>query len=51
MPVHFLMPDSPHLPAVSFAETRQETNPMSYIKVGQENSQPIEIYYEDHGSG
>jgi hypothetical protein len=23
---------------------------MSYIKVGQENSQPIEIYYEDHGS-
>ena len=24
---------------------------MSHIKVGQENSQPIEIYYEDHGSG
>jgi non-heme chloroperoxidase len=24
---------------------------MSYIKVGQENSQSIEIYYEDHGSG
>ena len=24
---------------------------MSYIKVGQENSQPVEIYYEDHGSG
>jgi pimeloyl-ACP methyl ester carboxylesterase len=24
---------------------------MSYIKVGQENSKPIEIYYEDHGSG
>ena len=24
---------------------------MSTIKVGQENSQPIEIYYEDHGSG
>ena len=24
---------------------------MSYIKVGLENSQPIEIYYEDHGSG
>jgi non-heme chloroperoxidase len=39
------------LPAVSFAETSKETNPMSYIKVGQENSQPIEIYYEDHGSG
>jgi non-heme chloroperoxidase len=24
---------------------------MAYIKVGQENSTPIEIYYEDHGSG
>jgi non-heme chloroperoxidase len=24
---------------------------MSSIKVGQENSTPIEIYYEDHGSG
>ena len=24
---------------------------MSYIKVGQENSQPIGIHYEDHGSG
>jgi non-heme chloroperoxidase len=23
----------------------------SFIKVGQENSTPIEIYYEDHGSG
>jgi pimeloyl-ACP methyl ester carboxylesterase len=23
----------------------------SYIKVGQQNSTPIEIYYEDHGSG
>jgi non-heme chloroperoxidase len=42
---------APLLPAVSVAETRKETNPMSYIKVGQENSQPIEIYYEDHGSG
>ena len=21
----------------------------SYIKVGQENSTPIEVYYEDHG--
>src|ERR1700719_2958105 len=42
---------APLLPAVSFAETGKETNPMSYIKVGQENSQPIEIYYEDHGSG
>ena len=24
---------------------------MPYIKVGQENSGPIELYYEDHGSG
>ena len=24
---------------------------MGYINVGQENSTPIEIYYEDHGSG
>jgi non-heme chloroperoxidase len=32
------------------AESRRE--PMSsYIKVGQENSTPIELYYEDHGSG
>src|SRR5258706_1212738 len=42
---------APMLPTVSFAQTRKETNPMSYIKVGQENSQPIEIYYEGHGSG
>jgi non-heme chloroperoxidase len=42
---------APPVPAVSFAETRKETKPMSYLKVGQENSQPIEIYYEDHGSG
>ena len=24
---------------------------MPYIKVGQENSGAIELYYEDHGSG
>src|SRR5580704_7519115 len=43
---------APLLPTVSFAETtRKKTNPMSSIKVGQENSQPIDIYYEDHGSG
>jgi non-heme chloroperoxidase len=42
---------APLLPTISFAETRKETTPMSYIRVGQENSQPIEIYYEDHGSG
>ena len=31
---------APLLPTFSFAETRKETNPMSYIKVGQENSTP-----------
>lgn len=25
--------------------------PMPYVTVGQENSAPIEIYYEDHDSG
>jgi len=42
---------APLLPAISFAETGKEADPMSTIKVGQENSQPIELYYEDHGSG
>jgi non-heme chloroperoxidase len=42
---------APLLPAISFAETRKESSPMSFIKVGQENSTPIEIYYEDHGKG
>jgi len=42
---------APLLPATSFAETKKESSPMSFIKVGQENSTPIEIYYEDHGSG
>jgi hypothetical protein len=26
-------------------------NVRSFIKVGQENSTSIEVYYEDHGSG
>src|ERR1700693_4476994 len=39
------------LPTNSFAQTRQEANLMSTIKVGQENSHPFELYYEDHGSG
>jgi non-heme chloroperoxidase len=39
------------LPTFSFAQTRKESSAMSFIKVGQENSTPIEIYYEDHGSG
>jgi len=42
---------APLLPTLSFAATSKETSPMSYIKVGQENSQSIELYYEDHGSG
>jgi non-heme chloroperoxidase len=29
----------------------KEKRMSSYIKVGQENSTPIELYYEDHGSG
>ena len=40
---------APLLPTVSFAETRKDTAPMSFIKVGQENSTAIELYYEDHG--
>jgi non-heme chloroperoxidase len=50
------------LPEVSRAETprassqsthteRRKERMSSYIKVGQENSTPIELYYEDHGSG
>jgi non-heme chloroperoxidase len=36
----------------SLSESLNRGTPMSsYIKVGQENSTPIEIYYEDHGSG
>lgn len=41
----------PLLPALSFAETRAEGRSTNLIKVGQENSTPIEIYYEDHGTG
>src|ERR1700692_3762197 len=40
------------------AESQQSTHPerrrepmSSYINVGEENSTPIEVYYEDHGSG
>src|SRR2546430_2815377 len=50
------------LPHTSRAKTLSESLPSthpesrrkpmsSYIKVGQENSTPIEVYYEDHGSG
>jgi non-heme chloroperoxidase len=50
------------LPHTSRAQTLSESSPSthpetrrepmsSYIRVGQENSTPIEVYYEDHGSG
>src|ERR1700732_5364476 len=42
---------TPLLPTFSLAQTRKESSPMGVIKVGQENSTPIEIYYEYHGSG
>jgi pimeloyl-ACP methyl ester carboxylesterase len=42
---------APLLPTTSFAQPSKEASLMSTIKVGQENSQPIELYYEDHGSG
>jgi pimeloyl-ACP methyl ester carboxylesterase len=42
---------APLLPTSSLAETTKESSPMSFIKVGQDNTTPIEIYYEDHGSG
>ena len=52
---------APWLPALPFAATAAESSspthsparryPMSVIKVGQENSTPIEPYYEDHGEG
>jgi pimeloyl-ACP methyl ester carboxylesterase len=42
---------APLLPTVLFAENRKDTAPMSFIKVGQENSTAIELYYEDHGTG
>src|ERR1700744_1547751 len=42
---------APLLPTFSFAETRKESHPMSFIKVGQENSTAIDLYYEDHGTG
>jgi non-heme chloroperoxidase len=33
------------------SHTPREEAPMATIPVGQENSTPIELYYEDHGSG
>ena len=33
------------------SRTRKEDGAMSFINVGRENSTPIDLYYEDHGSG
>jgi non-heme chloroperoxidase len=38
-------------PSQSTNPERKRETMSSYIKVGQENSTPIELYYEDHGSG
>src|ERR1700722_16741509 len=42
---------APAAPDTIFAAPRKGEHMSSYIKVGQENSTPIEVYYEDHGSG
>jgi non-heme chloroperoxidase len=52
---------APLLPMVSLSASADIRSPAtvgkkgntvsSFIKVGQENSTPIELYYEDHGSG
>jgi non-heme chloroperoxidase len=49
-----LLPQTSRAKLLSESSTHPENRrePMSsYIKVGQENSTPIEIYYEDHGTG
>jgi non-heme chloroperoxidase len=38
------------LPTFSFASATKESA-MGFIKVGQENATPVEIYFEDHGTG
>lgn len=42
---------TPLLPTAALAATGTESGPAGRIQVGQENSKPIEIYYEDHGAG
>jgi pimeloyl-ACP methyl ester carboxylesterase len=38
--------------SLHYTHPERRKKPMSsYIKVGQENTTPIEVYYEDHGSG
>lgn len=41
---------APLLSTAAVAKTKKERT-LGHIKVGQENSQPIELYVEDHGSG
>src|SRR5207237_106624 len=38
-----------HMTNLKYTTTKEEAMP--YIKVGQENSGAIDLYYEDHGSG
>src|ERR1700760_2482093 len=40
----------PHVNPVARSRSRKGRT-MPYVTVGKENSAPIEIYYEDHGSG
>src|SRR5580704_5214914 len=35
----------------SWARTEMESGVMGFVTVGRENSTPIDLYYEDHGSG
>lgn len=42
---------APLLPTAARAANKKESNAMRTIEVGQENSKPIEIYYQDYGSG
>ena len=47
-------PSRTHVPSASSQSAHTESNRKSmsnYINVGQENSTPIDLHYEDHGSG
>jgi non-heme chloroperoxidase len=39
------------MPVSIFQSTEARMDAMSKVTVGQENSTPVELYYEDHGSG
>src|SRR5579862_1858335 len=43
--------DAPSVSSPSTHPQRRKEPMSSYIKVGQENSTRVEVYYEDHGSG